>query len=71
MKYLPLYYEWMAAGTLPAHGLCSSLDWAEEILLFKPENKGALEFWTSGNPKEFNAIRQNIVLFLAAMNDEL
>jgi hypothetical protein len=77
-KYLPLYYEWMKEGRLPRIGLCRSL----EILGFKRLNESFaaneadkndlnshfLFYWVN---YDFNGVRQNIILLLAAMNGEL
>lgn len=70
-RYLPLYYKWMKTKRLPCGGLCLSLLWPDELELFKPENKGLLQYWTGRFPTDFNPTRQNILLFLAAMNNEL
>ncbi len=72
MKYLPLYKKWMKTGRLPLAGLCCSLYWAENIYLFKPRNASHFSYWANNGADEhtFNPLRQNILLFLACMNDE-
>ncbi len=82
-KYLPLYYEWMENFYLPRPGLCKSV--GEEVTnLFGPSGEYINDKWFWGfNGDEwedetamqrcylFTTLRQTIVLFLAAMNDEL
>lgn len=77
-KYVSLYYKWMETGELSRAGLCTSLDWPEELQLFVPKWKSPWSYWANeGHPNAkhlsivFNPLRQNIVLFLAAMNNEL
>lgn len=81
-KYLPLYYKWMRLGQLPGRsGLC--LAFYNEDLPYCLLHD---EFLTSGDYTHdkyrsfytaegcdgvFTSNRQNIVLFLAAMNNEL
>lgn len=82
-KYLPLYYKWAKSGEISSNGLCNCFGEKDALFdLLKPEshqymywgNDGVAAFqvtsdrdWTRG----FNALRQNIVLLLAAMNNEL
>lgn len=82
-KYLPLYYEWMRLGRVRYYsGLCGAilnLVGSDAMLnmkdLFMPDIFEYGLFWASENTDccvgEFNPTRQNIILFLAAMNDEL
>lgn len=71
---------------MPSAGLCdyfSCLSWYDEehheLMLFKPTNKniiGRNAYWGSGSGHAemkyvFTELRQNIILFLAAMNNEL
>lgn len=86
-KYLPLYEKWMETGKIEGYGgLCHAFP-GSEIGLFEAigywgywadkgdtviltqnvndlEKKNALLY-------EFTPLRQTVVLFLAAMNDEL
>jgi len=81
-KYLPLYYKWMKQGRIPNDGLCNSLDYSEEFRLYFANNLRG--YWGYNGesthnlceidpegPYKFTPLRQNIVLFLAAMNGEL
>jgi len=86
-SYLNLYKAWMRAGKLPANsGLCQSfhnvgLGYYDPLLyMFEPTEEECIRYglcpWWGGdgyNPQvgEFTPMRQTIVLFLAAMNDEL
>lgn len=71
----------METGDLPDYGLCNCLD-SEELELFKPDDASEFyprNYWAYGGPHasintvstQFSPLRQTIVLFLAAMNDEL
>lgn len=80
MKYLPLYESWILSGELCNNGLCHSIDDKRYLKLFTPipEPKDRLYWAYSGDSsdiitvaKSFCPLRQNIVLFLAAMNNEL
>lgn len=71
MKYLPLYKEWMKDGKTPRCGLCLSLDWIDDLDLFRPNGRGYFSYWAGDDDREFTPLRQNIVLFLAAQNNEL
>ncbi len=85
MKAIELYHEAMRTGRLPKKGLCCCLP-QENIEIFTPtwsdcnnlllENKSAI-FWGSdllaNDPERlfaFSPLRQTIVLFIAAMNEE-
>lgn len=85
-KYLKFYEECMENGKIPESGLCKCLDgvdlfrpYGSEITeLFTTEN--SFPYWGSGLPwfadssslwYGFTPLRQNIVLFLAAINGEL
>jgi hypothetical protein len=83
-KYLKLYYEWME---YPNHSwfLCHVFGKHDELLNLMSPNDIELDehaadgyaryAWGSrqGDTKtaQFNELRQNIVLFMAAMNNEL
>jgi hypothetical protein len=83
MKYLPLYYKWTNNGRMPLDGLCNSLNHDREFSdIFCQHSLDG--FWgyagrstsnlSDTNPlacSEFTPLRQNIVLLLAAMNNEL
>jgi len=77
-KYLPLYEKWARNNfTLPGtSGLCSAFR-CEGLSYFTLEEDGymtedeTLEIWNTSRFKDFNTLRQTIVLFMAAMNDEL
>lgn len=83
MKYLPLYYKWISEGVLPGgSGLCKAF---EEVgfgytHLYDRFAANATEcasyggigkLWRCSRGGEFNATRQNIILLMAAMNNEL
>lgn len=80
-KYLPLYYEWMREGVFPF--LCHVLYADENFKLFIPNftelnqheldgyGRGAWGVKVKDRSYEPDPLRQNIVLFLAAMNGEL
>lgn len=87
MKYLTKYYEWAEAGKLPMRGLCSCLCDGDLSLLdlfslhdgsYWAHEEGP-EYERLGFPNSmanevrytFTPLRQNIVLFMAAMNQEL
>lgn len=78
MKYLPFYKKCVESGMMPAPGLCWSLQWDASIDLFRPKYKSYWHYWATDQgdesfegDKRFNPLRQNIVLFMAAMNNEL
>jgi len=77
-KYLPLYYKWMQTGRLTGEsGLCKALFLEYSInmsFLDKEFFNGIYEsfdFWFTSANGEFNEVRQNIILLLAAQNGEL
>lgn len=85
-KYLPLYEKWMEKGLLPNNGLCNSLPNKEYLRdLFEPTYEecvlyrhlsghwgSTLDEYSAGDAfYNFNEFRQTVVLFLAAMNEEL
>jgi len=84
-KYLPLYKKWMKSGKMFYCGLCLNLPQSDDFLLFHPTYAECRHYgqlighWCNtfedlditDSYKEFNELRQTIVLFLAAMNDEL
>ena len=75
-KFLDFYKEYYGKE-MPEDGLCKSFNWDKRIELFKPENAGFYSFWaqsssvTTSSTKKFNTLRQTIVLFCAAINNEL
>jgi hypothetical protein len=87
MNYLALYYNWMRSGRLPNNGLCNSLPKTGELEMLLPLDSNrtywgyemcadnpATEIHDSLTDKihyDFTPLRQNIVLFLAAINGEL
>jgi hypothetical protein len=78
-KYLSFYKKYAKIGTLPSDGLCTCFDSYRDIReLFKPDNVNSWTYWASeedgySNNRyyDFNPLRQNIVLLLAAINNEL
>lgn len=75
-KYLPLYYKWLKNGYPGGYGLCRAFKWlgrdkdADKVWdIFHPEDE--TDFWFGGPDGKFTPMRQNIVLLMAAMNDEL
>jgi hypothetical protein len=82
MKYLPLYYEWMERGRIPESGLCNCFPNDKYLDLLSPTSIHEQKWcwWANGDKYVlnttiweygFNPVRQNIVLFMAAMNNEL
>lgn len=83
MKYLELYYKWMESGKLPIDGLCRCFPKNELFRLMIPVSPMyvlycgymgdiiTIEYWEGDRYKDFSPLRQNIILFLAAMNNEL
>lgn len=84
-KYLEFYDKHAQSGVLPDCGLCWSFKFnnlpKDELELFKPKEACETDYWADGRNKgeqpiwgaylDFTPLRQNIVLFLAAMNGEL
>ena len=86
-KYLKFYYESLEAGRMPSGGLCGEFSGDELFNLMKPDypigfwGYDSEGFWTIHFPnhnsdssiieKSFSPLRQTIVLFCAAMNNEL
>lgn len=78
-KYLPLYEKWAQDGRIPKRGLCPSIGGTIVLRLFKPAWASRYTFWLSNDEDcypdfiehNFNTLRQNVVLLLAAMNNEL
>lgn len=80
-KHLRFYIDCMADGLMPHVGLCRcamqgkiSNSVLEEY--FMPENfSDSITFWASGEQGDFvhhfTPLRQTIVLFMAAINNEL
>ncbi len=80
-KHLQFYRDCMADGLMPYVGLCrcGMYDIINNDLLndyFTPEDfMDAISFWASGEKNDccynFTPLRQTIVLFMAAINQEL
>ncbi|HZI26243.1 MAG TPA: hypothetical protein VFD46_14260 [Chryseolinea sp.] len=86
-KYLKLYEEWMVTGKVPGcNGMCDHFRGDDLFQLMNPIDRGNMvAWWASGVSEDewlksnnkakieggFTDIRQNIVLFMAAMNGEL
>lgn len=80
-KHLQFYLDYMKSDTIPYSGLCicASQRLIEHHLLylFRPESLWDAEFsyWGSGMETDslyvFTPLRQTIVLFMAAINNEL
>lgn len=84
-KYLLLYEKWVKTGYIPGDGLCNCycnghrLAKHELMKLFEPFRKESERIWWAGEVgttgteylSRFNPFRQNIILFMAAMNNEL
>jgi hypothetical protein len=84
IDYLKLYNEWIITERLPDAGLCYSLESNSELIdVFAPEGVDSeTEYWASepdtttwcdylDHFKRFNPLRQNIILLLAAINNQL
>lgn len=76
-KYLKFYMDHAESRIIPS-GLCRALGYGDPYLsLFEPTKRNCTKYNTSnwffwgGCIGEFNDFRQNIVLFIAAMNGEL
>lgn len=79
-KHLRFYMDCLKKGEMPKAGLCAC-SWndyicEESLILFKPDSVGIFSYWASekGGYNEcykFNKLRQTIVLFMAAINNEL
>lgn len=78
-KYLPMYKAWIQTGRIPKRGLCPSVGGGIVKRLFKPAWASNYSFWLSNDEDccpefiahNFNTLRQNVVLLLAALNNEL
>lgn len=81
--HLDFYKHCIEFGRMPVAGLCISEDIdSDNLMLFKPtkEEFGVESYWywwaydgnvDNGRSFIFSPMRQTIVLFLAAMNNEL
>lgn len=79
-KHLQFYRAYIVGKQLlPCAGLCAC-SWNDYIdqntlELFKPEYASIFSYWASGNKTssyfKFTELRQTIVLFMAAINNEL
>jgi len=84
-KYLPLYKSSIKSKRLPLKGLCACFPNDPDLKLFEPTldeakaNGHLTGYWGNEmmdiNQKEpfiqFNEFRQNVMLLLAALNNEL
>lgn len=84
-EYLKIYKEWMERGKMPKDGLCLYFGKYHKLLrLFRPTDEDFEELYRLGLPgvywgresfyykrDDFTPLRQTIVLFMAAMNNEL
>lgn len=83
-KYLSLYEKWMKAGKMPKAGLCYIFKYDSLFKMMEPtfidginlaKESLPVTFWGKGSWQyrhgAFSPLRQNIVLFMAAMNNEL
>jgi hypothetical protein len=86
-NYLQLYNAWATTGRIPTNGLCAYFGSKHELFsLFFPGNDHMQHYWGyDGEDSDhshldmdyddiaelFTEYRQNIVLFMAAMNGEL
>ena len=82
-KDLPLYEKWMETGEIPGSGLCASFrevgmsyyelddNFLTNKEVFKLRGWYASGLDTCSGVGQFTPLRQTIVLFMAAMNDEL
>lgn len=83
-KLIDLYKEWMETGTLPGDGLCNSVPKEYKSDLRKLEPECYYTFWAYPLTDQqqldhsyydmaysFTPLRQTIVLFICAMNNEL
>lgn len=79
-KHLQFYMDCVKNGEMPKAGLCAcswnDYIYEELLMLFKPDHAGAFSYWASlkGGYDEcfkFTKLRQTIVLFMAAINNEL
>lgn len=83
MKYLPYYKEFIKTGRMSKSGLCKIFPKDDFLELFTPTDCVVNNWhWGSGydigSPEHneifvftFTPMRQNILLFMAAMNGEL
>lgn len=79
-KHLQFYMDCMKKRQTPRDGLCSCA-WGgyideELLMLFKPEWASIWSYWAAGERvrikyNKFTSLRQTIVLFMAAINNEL
>jgi hypothetical protein len=78
-KHLQFYMVCMKDNRMPRGGLCSC-SWNGLIdeallLLFKPEYASTFSYWAAGEVVvdyyKFTKLRQTIVLFMAAIKNEL
>lgn len=77
-RHLRFYMDCIEKKEMPRCGLCSCA-WSgyidvELLNLFTPYNCSVFSYWAAGrvaNPDTFTQLRQTIVLFMAAINNEL
>ncbi len=82
-EYLPLYFKWMKTGQIPTEGLCRYFEGEDPLFnLIDPENGSGETYWgcdkygkggdyRCATAKVFGPLRQNVILLMAAMNNEL
>jgi len=79
-SWLEFYNEMIVLDEMPYNGICPNLwkNYSHEmetdlILYMKPEDTSYFNYWADpeSNKKEFSPQRQNIVLLMAALNNEL
>lgn len=80
MKYLDFYKNWLQKGEIPGAGLCSCIP-SDDMDIFDDEvfrwplywGYGENNYWQIPRYKvsrDFTPLRQNMILFLAAMAGE-
>ena len=78
-KYLKFYKECLRYGFMPNPGLCYTFRYDPLFQLIDPERGEMISYWGHDGDDdsehiirfEFTPLRQNIVLLMAAMNNEL
>lgn len=79
-KHLRFYMDYMKKSEMPRAGLCACSwnDYISEdlLMLFKPTDAGMFSYWASEKKGcdecyKFTKLRQTIILFIAALNNEL
>ncbi len=86
MSYMDFYYKYAETGKLPKAGLCNCFS-ADQLDLIMPDDYWPWDFWAYDRlygldvlnnaslrtrvAYTFGPLRQNLVLLLAALNNEL